>query len=253
MNLEDQLDELRTHLLRDVSDLTPGGVDDRLFSDERLISYIKDAEFRFARKTLALRDATTVAATQVTLADDTQDYALHSSVLAVISAKYESEVNDLVRTGHAVVKGVTTPEFLTFDPMLGGELPNDKPVAFWTDETVVFGGVNAVTLSVYPKPSADEAGNTIYLRVARLPMTTYSEFSMSRESEIPEDYQLDVLEWAAYRAKRGFDADEGNQTDADNHKLAFEQAVLEATREFKRKTFAPAQIRYGGNGFTWSR
>lgn len=253
MNLEDQLDELRTHLLRDVSDLTPGGVDDRLFSDARLISYIKDAEWRFARQTLCLRDSTTAAATQVTLVNDTQSYALHSSVLAVLSAKYETEVNDLQRTGHAVKSGVETPEFLTFDPTISTELPNGKPLAFWTDETVVFGGNNRVTLSVYPKPSTDQAGDTIYLRVARLPMTTYSEFSQSRASEIPEDYQLDVLEWAAYRAKRGFDADEGSQVDAESHKLAFEEAIKQAIKEFKRKTFAPAQIRYGGNGFSWSR
>ena len=253
MNLEDQLDELRTHLLRDVSDLTPGGVDDRLFSDARLIRFIKDAEYRFARQTLLLRDSTTVAATQVTLATDTQNYALDASVLSVISAKYDTEVNDLVRTGHAVAAGVTTPEFLTFDPTISTDLPNGKPLAFWTDETVVFGGNNRVTLSVYPKPSADQNGDTVYLRVARLPMTTYSEFSQSRESEIPLDYQLDVLEWAAYRAKRGFDADEGSQIDVESHKQAFDEAVKNAIKEFKRKTFAPAQLRYGGNGFSWSR
>jgi hypothetical protein len=104
---------------------------------------------------------------------------------------------------------------------------------------------------VHPAPGADEDGTVLHLRVVRLPLCGYSVDKLQRESELPEDYHLDVLSWAAYRALRGFDADTGAPTSADAHKLAFEEAVRQAIRDTRRKLFTPVGVGYGRNGWAW--
>src|SRR6476646_8395560 len=109
--------------------------------------------------------------------------------------------------------------------------------------TLVFSRQGSWAVSVYPVPGADENDKYLYLRVIRLPMVSYEIRCLDKESEIPEDYQLDVLEWAAYRAQRGFDADAGAPTSADAHKKAFDDAVAKAIKEMKQKMFANTGLR----------
>ena len=257
MNLEEQLDELRYNILRDRSDLIAGD-DDSLWSDETLLRYIKDGERRFARQSMILRDSTTPEVTRVVLKNAVQTYPLHPSVLAVISARYTDASGtpyDLQRTGHAIVVQSSPIENLIFDPAdpYTSELPPGPPLAYFTDETLVWARRATVTLSVYPVPSPTEDGTTLSIRVIRLPMTKYGLDCLDRESEIPEDYQLDVLEWAAFRAQRNWDGDAGAPTTAEQHRQAFEDAVAKATKEAKRKMYAGTQLAYGANGFTWPR
>lgn len=253
MNLKDQLDELRVNMLRDTSDLVPGDLDDRLFSDRSLLRYIKDAEMRFARQTMCLLDSHTSIVATVTLKSDVATYMLHKSVLSVISARFADRTVNLNRIGQAEVRDILPLESEMFsDPGTTAANPGE-PLAFYTDDTTVFAGRNQVTITVYPKPSATEDGDKVYLRVVRTPITDYSLNDLQRESEIPEDYQLDVLHWAAYRALSHFDSDKGSSIPADKHRAAFEEAVKDARMTMRRKTFAPAKISYGTTGFNWDR
>lgn len=252
MNLGEQLDELRTNVLHDRSDLIAGD-SDSLWSDETLLRYIGDAERRFARRTLLLRDGTTPEAIRVKLKEGVTTYPAHKSVIAVLSARYDTATHDLHRSGHGIVNQQSPQEFLSFDPSTSALTPPGAPIAFYTDETLVFARQGGVTVSVYPVPGADEADKYLYLRVIRLPMSQYDNACLDKESEIPEDYQLDVLSWAAYRALRGFDSDSGAPTSAESHKAAFEDAITKAIQEMKRKMFANTGLQYGGNGFVWTR
>jgi hypothetical protein len=252
MTLEELLSELRYNVLRDRSDLI-AGYTDSLWSDETLLLYIKDAERRFARQTLCIRDSTTPEATQFRAKNGVQNYPLHASVLAVLSARFDTDSFDLQRSGHALILQFTPPEMLTFDPNAAYTLPPGRPIAFFTDETLVYGRQGNVTASLFPVPGTDEDSKPVNMRVVRLPLTDYSLDELDQESEIPEDYQLDVLEWAAYRALRGFDADAGAQGVADTHKAAFLEAVALAIKETKRKVFANATLNRGQNGFSWVR
>jgi hypothetical protein len=258
MNLGEQLNELRFNVLRDRSDLIAGD-SDSLWSDETLLLYIKDAERRFARQSLILRDSTTPQATQVRLKSGVQEYALHPSVIGVLSAQYTDPISktpyDLQRSGHALVTQAAPVEVTFFDPLnpYSSMLPPGAPLAYFTDETLVYARQTRVTFNVYPIPSDNEDGQIVPLRVVRLPTTGYGRDCLDRESELPEDYQLDVLEWAAYRAQRTYDADAGAPTSADQHKAAFEDAVTQAKREAKRKMFVGTSIAYGANGFSWTR
>lgn len=253
MTLGELLDELRVNILRDKSDILAGQPDDRLWSDDSLLRYIKDGERRFARQTLCLRDSTTPECTQIRLRTGVQDYALHRAVIAVLSARYDTDTFDLQRSGHGIVSQATPPELFTYDPSSGWATPPGRPIAFYTDETLVFSRQQRATMSTYPLPSSDVNDKVVYLRTIRLPLTLYSLDNLDAESEIPEDYQLDCLEWAAYRAQRHFDADAGAETVAKHHRDAFEQAVIDAQKELKRTVFANMSIGYGQNGTVYVR
>jgi hypothetical protein len=250
MTLQEQLEELRTNILRDVSDIISGQTDS-LWSDETLLRYIQDAENRFARRTMILRDSTTPAVTQVRLKAGTRSYELHESVLGVLSASYDG-ITDLLHSGHAIVTRSQPTEYLSFNPLHPYALTPGVPIAFYTDETLVYDRGAAVVLSVYPEPAADQDGKILQIRTIRKPLNCYGKKDMARASELT-DYELDVLEWAAYRAQRNNDADAGNVTSAEAHKAAFEAAIAQALREMKRKMFANIGYKYGGNGFSWVR
>lgn len=252
MKLGEQLDELRGNILRDRSDLVVGE-SDSLWTDESLLRYIRDGERQFARRTLILRDGHTPQYCQITLRTGVREYTLHELVIAVISARAEGQQTDLYRSGHAMVMLPKSREILDFDTISNDTATTGAPQAIYTDETLVYASRGRVTASIYPIPAAADDGTIITARVVRLPKGGYALSDLDRESEIPEDYQLDVLQWAAYRAQGNHDGDAGSASSADRHKLAFDEAVAKAIKELKRKVFAGTGINYGQNGFTWER
>lgn len=90
----------------------------------------------------------------------------------------------------------------------------------------------------------------IYLRVARLPLAAFTVDQLDAECEIADDYQLDMLEWAAWRALMNSDID-GHRSDAKDHKARFEEAVRMVRKDVLRKIRAPIRFQFGHNGFTW--
>lgn len=251
MTLGELLSELRNNVLRDNSSLVAGDSDE-LWSDDTLLRYIKDAERRFARRTLIIRDGTTPEYTQLRLKTGQTTYKLPAAVISVLSARFDVNQFDLARSGHALVNQMHPPEFLSFDPTLPYQVPPGAPLAYYTDETLVYNRQQAVTLSVFPAPGADQDGKIVYQRVVRIPTCGYTVNDLDHESEIPEDYQLDVLEWAAYRALRGFDSDKGDPINSETHRQAFELSIARAIMDMKRTMHADTGIRFGQNGFTWS-
>lgn len=252
MNLQEKLDELRNNILRDKSDLIAGDTDS-LWSDESLLRYIKQGERRFARQVMCIRDSTSAQVTRVTLKTGVQNYPLHPAVFAVISATYNTDTFDLARSGHGILMQSVPPEFLAFDPSSEYNVAPGRPQAYFTDETLVYAASGVVTLSVYPLPAADQNGLYINLRVLRLPLTDYTLDKLEEESEIPEDYELDPLQWAAYLATANHDGDAGTSTGSAKYKAAFELSVANAIRETKRRIFANMNFRFGLGGFSWTR
>jgi hypothetical protein len=250
--LSDQLLELRNNILRDRSDIIAGD-SDQLWTDETLIRYIGDAENRFCRRTMILRDSTTPEVCRVKLKQGQKLYKLHDSILALLSAKFGAAENDLSISGHSIVTGHVPNTYLNFNPTAPYTIAPGTPVAVFTDEAEVYDRRAAVTLTTYPVPSATEDGQYINIRVVRKPLTKYSVNDLDRCSEVPDDYQLDVLEGAAWLAQRTWDSDAGSSTTADKHKANFEEAITRTLREMKRRAFVPMGFSYGQNGFSWER
>jgi hypothetical protein len=252
MTLGDRLDELRRNILRDRSALVAGPTDS-LWDDTTLLRYIKEAERKFARQTMCIRDSTSLNICTFALKVGVTTYPLHASVFAVISSKFDTDTFDIQRSGHALVLQFTPSEIFTYDPTTGYKQQPGRPIAYMTDETLVFSGKRAVTYTVYPTPSSVEDGKLIQMRTIRYPQGDYSLDNLDEESEIPEDYQLDCLQWAAYRATMNHDADAGDSVKATNHKDAFDRAVLECKKEIKRTMFAATTMRYGTLGTAYTR
>lgn len=250
MKVSEKLAELRNNVLRDVSDIISGSAV-TLWDDATLLRYIKLAERKFARETFCIRDSTTASVTQVTLQTGVRTYALDASVIGVLSARYELDTFDLQRSGHSVLMSVAPPEYLFFDPSSQYTLSPGKPLAYYTDETLVFTSVGKVTISVYPDPSATEDGKKLYLRVVRMPLTDYSQ--PTADSDIPEDYELDPLQWAAHLATRNHDADADSPPAAAKHETNYRTAVSAARKEMIRKIFSEMKWSFGTGGFSWTR
>lgn len=253
MKLQELLDELRVNILNDRSDRVSGS-SDYLWTDATLIRYINEAQRRFARKGLVIRDSKTADCCEVTLVAGQTEYTLHAAVLAVISVNVEGQANDLARGGHSAFGTYTQPDAYFFDPSQLLSLQPGPPLAFSTDETVASddnGSMSVVTLRVYPTPSAAQEGVKLKLRVVRLPLEPLK--SLSSVPELPEDHHLEMLDWAAYLALRIVDHDAGNPARANEFRASFEDHVRRARTDVMRKLFAPTQWGFGRNGYTWER
>ena len=255
MIVSDLLDELRENILHDRSDRV-AGTPDLLWSDTALVRYINEAQRRFARRGLVIRDGTTTAVTRVTLATGVAEYALHPSVLAVISAKVTGDSMDMSRAGHTAFDAYRAPDPLFFDPSNLTALAPGKPVAFSTDEFLSFdenASSGLVTMRMYPVPTVAWNGVVVQLRVIRLPVAALTCDDLEASPEIPEDHHLEMLDWAAYLALRIVDVDAGWNARALEFRSSFEQHVLQARQDVMRKLFTPLQWGFGRNGFRWER
>lgn len=253
MKLQELLDELRNNVLRDRSGLLAGDTD-QLWGDTTLVSYINDAYRRFARQTLLIREASTPLVTQVTLATGVFIYQLHPSVLSVLSARYNLDPGDLPRAGHGLLDTRVVGDPLYFDAATLGTLAPGAPKVFSTDEALDPAGPQAqINMRVYPVPSSNEDGKIIYLRVARLPIDALTTDNLDAQLEIPEDYHLDILDWAAYRALSNHDVDGGDGPKSNEHRERFEKTITDVKTETRRKLFSPQGFAFGGGALSYER
>ncbi len=255
MNLGDLLDELRSNILHDRSDRI-SGTPDYLWTDATLVRYIDEAQRRFARLSLCIRDGSTDEVTLVTLVEGQSTYTLHESLIAVISAKLGDDRVDMARAGHSMLSAYQVPSTNFLDPGSFATLPDGKPLAYSTDEEVVgddHGSAGVMTLRVYPAPSADYEDEQIRLRVIRKPIERLTPGNLGAVLEIPEEHHLEVLDWAAYLALRIADLDAGATNRSKEFAQAFDIHVKAARAASMRKLFAPSSWGFGRSGFSWER
>lgn len=232
MSLQELLDELRGNILRDVSDAV-GPANDKLWTDDTLVRYIDDGYRRFARRSLLIRDSTTPEVTELALEVGVDRYALHKDVLAVLTARINGTDYDLHKTTHDSIAGAVANSDRA---LASGVAPGpSEPRWFNMDE-------ESKVLRVFPNVGADFDGAVVKMRVARMPRDRLTVDKLDAELEIDEDYHLDILEWAAYRALRNHDVDVENMGKATSHKNRFEEAVNEAIKDSRRSMFAPVEF-----------
>jgi hypothetical protein len=232
MNLQELLDELRGNMLRDVSDALDTS-SDKLWSDDTLVRYINDGYRRFCRRTLLIRDSSSPEFTQLTLAEGVDSYPLHKSVLAVITARIVGKDYDLHKTTHDSLAGAATNSDRA---LINGQYGQPgEPRWFSLDE-------EAKIFRVSPLVGPEYAGKLVTMRVARMPKANLTIDDLGAELEVDEDYHLDILEWAAYRALRNHDVDVENIGKANSHKNRFDAVVEEAIDDSRRSMFAPVEF-----------
>jgi hypothetical protein len=255
--LGDLLAELRDNILHDRTDQVSGATD-QLWSDATLVRYINEAQNRFAKRSECLRDFTTPSVCQITTVVGTEFYPLHPKIIGVLSARVVGDACDLARAGHANLDTYRATDNRFFDTSYITTLVPGKTIAFTTDEGMVADGRNALNTMMFrtfPSVGLGYAA-VINLRVVRFPLSRLDLSNLDGQPEIPEQYHLNMLDWAAYLALRMPDLDiAGGDAVIRSRDLAksFEQHVLDAKTEVQRRLFAPAAFQFGGNGFTYER
>jgi hypothetical protein len=254
MNLGELVQELRENILHDRSNRV-AGASDQLWSDATLVRYIDEAQRRLAREGLVIRDASNPEVTTVTPVAGTDEYALHPSILAVMSARQDGDTADLARAGHSALQTYRQPDAYFFDPSSLSSLAPGKPLAYSTDEYLRMdedGSSGVVSLRLYPVPATGYLA-PIKLRVVRLPVERLSVKNLCGVPEVPEIHHLEMLDWAAYLALRIVDTDGGMPNRAMEFRASFEDTVRKARNAAMRKMFAPLQWGFGRNGFSWEQ
>lgn len=253
MELSELLSELRENILYDRSDRIEG-TSDYLWSDVTLVRYINEAQRKLAREAMVIRDGTTTDVARVTLRTGQTHYPLHEAVLSVMSAKLPNEQYDLKRGSHALLDQLRPTTENYFDVNTLTALDPGKPIAWTSDDYLSsndFDSMGRATLRLHPAPSADYDGVVLELRVIRLPIMALSTTSTCMVPEVPEQYHLPMLDWAAYLALRADDIDAGSEQKAEMYRRKFAELVRQARKETIQKMRAPQTWGFGQNGFRW--
>jgi hypothetical protein len=151
----------------------------------------------------------------------------------VLTARIQGNAYDLRKTTHDSLAGAVGNSDLAV--MVITPMVDQEPRWFAMDEE------NRI-LRVSPNVGAAFDGRILQLRVARMPAAVLTTADLTAELEVSEDYHLDILEWAAYRALRNHDVDVENIGKATSHKNRFNEAVDEAEKDSRRAMFAPVEF-----------
>jgi hypothetical protein len=259
VKLSECIDELRTNLLHDNAVA--------YWSDATLVRYIDEAQRRFARRALCIADDTTPEVTRVTLVANQPVYVLHESVLRVKSARHQDSTQDMLRITHPISFARWNPQTDPVDFFVRSDLATNFdnatytatfPQEYATDEGVQVGDRHQVRMLMRPTPVANQTDKVVFLRVLRLPLSKLQLAHLNASLEIPEDWGMDMLEWAAYRALRNWDGDAGEGggqveewVKAEKHKARFEEAVKECKAEIANKLEQPPTWAFGQGGFSY--
>lgn len=254
MKNSDLLAELRANILHDRSDRTSGD-SDYLWTDTTLYRYINEAQRRFARESLCLRDADNPEVTEVTLVAGQANYPLHTSIIAVLSAKMRTRDEDLVRASHIALNGHRRLDTAGFDASASSTATGEPTVYTCNDHFAQddFGSTSRVVMRVHPIPTSAQAGEKIDLRVIRLPVEEINAVNANAHPEIPEQHHIEMLDWAAYLALRIVDIDAGAPDRAKEFKNTFAENVALARKVAIGKLFVPFMWGFGQGGYTWEK
>lgn len=175
--------------LDDQSSLVTGDPD-KLWSQERILRQLIAAQRIFARETWTLVDDTTAAVTTITLVADQADYALHASVLGVLSVRLSDSDRPLGRRSWSQIYGTPMPEPEFWDTNSPLQMTAGRPALFATDTAT-----SKITFWRKPSAAAILLAPTARLRVARLPLNPLT-LATDSSPEILEQYHLDLCNYA---------------------------------------------------------
>jgi len=202
MTTEELLEHLRVNILRDEA-VPP------LWSDEELLAYLDDAQRIMARFTHCLV-STTGGASQITTAAGVSAYPLHPAVLHVSAVYCEETRRELSPAAYA--------------PFAAG---HGAPQAYRASID------NAGELLVFPVP---DNTYTLRLRVARDPLESMAK---GGEPEVPVQWRLALVDWAAYRALRANDPEQLNMAAANDLNTQWRLSLRDMKRDIYQLNTGP--------------
>jgi len=218
------------------------GASDSLWSDEVITRYLKKAEEIFCRKAWVLRDNTTASCCSITLVKEQQDYPLHASVLRVLSVTPADTDIDLVRLNYDSIR----PRFTAYpsefwDVNVQYTDQPGRPIWYATD-------IADRVMRIRPTPREQDVTDiaTFNLRVARLPLVALNVTLPDNEPEIPEEYHLDLCDYAAGMSLGHDNVDASGRKESKDLLRSFFSSVKAARGDREISDGAQAQFLFGG-------
>lgn len=200
------LDTARTVLIEDFLDTVLGdGVG--MLSQSAVNRYINEAQVEACKRWDVIIDISTAAVCQLTLASGTRGYPIHGKITRVHRAEYYN-----AGTGKRVVLEQYPYDQIERTYGTQWRTNTGQPFAF---------AIKGRAMYLYPTPGANEDGAVVNMEVARLPLVDMVDDD--DEFEAPEQYQQDLLHWAAYRARSRRDNELGDPQGAGFHLQNFER------------------------------
>ena len=196
MTLLELVTYLRKSILDDVggtsvdwSSLTEDNVasDQLRWSNEELTRFINEAQNRVCLDALAIKDSTTFS---ISVTTGIASYSLDSRIIQIKGIYLSSTGKELVEQ-----------EYEDLYSRQNWRTVTGTPTHYMID-------IDTGKIQLYPKPEADD---TINIVAYRLPLTQLDwELSEIQSSELRLEYQIPMLNWAAYLA---YQKDEANTFD----------------------------------------
>ena len=238
------IDETRG-ILDDYSSLVTGDPD-RLWSDERILRRLNEAQIKLARRAWVITDDTTTSTCVITLIENQPDYTYHKSVLRVLSAKLSDSDYPLIRRNWEQIYGPVSQDLDFFDTNFSNVFDPGRPQIFATDTATR-------KITVWRKPNADAALLTLKLRVARMPINLIVKAPSGGVGaiEVPEEYHINLCDYAAGKLLVATVNNEvrgaGSAITAGRELIAdFNNLIREAERDLRRQMLAAPRFAFSG-------
>lgn len=245
MDLETILDHLSTHVLDDSAQLV-NGPPDSLWPDELLVRYLNDGQNIFCRKAWPIVDDSSPQCCQITLESGNNLYPIHKSVMRVLSVTPADTQIPLIQIDFGLIAPkpfiASFPDYYQLPPLPFIDQPG-RPGWYTLDDATR-------VLRLRPTPDDDAMANivTLNLRVARLPLVPLDVALPQNEPEIPEEYHLDLCDYAAGRALSQANVDSVDAQAQGRALVADFMAKIKAAKNDRLiAQMAPGQYLFGSN------
>lgn len=235
MTLLDLVKHLRISVLDDTGgtgvaweDITEDDVENYQlrWSNEELTRFINEAEKRVARATLCLKKSE--VAFNIAVTAGTADYNYNSKIIRLKDVVLSSTGKNL--------------EPAEIEDLIG--IPNWRaktgtPTSYILDQS-------DKSIKLYPIPLVDDTVDIVYNRLPLVDLDWYQD--VYAEPEIPEEYQLDMLDWALHLAYLKDEANTFDPTRAEYYRQRFISQFSDnnAYAEVRRRNSRGRTVRYGG-------
>lgn len=234
MTLLELVKHLRRSILDDTGgvgvaweDLTEDDVENEQlrWSNEELTSFIDQAQKKACRAAYLLKKSED--AFNISVVAGTADYSLDSRIIRV-------KVIESAGTGFELIKA-------EYEDFLGEQNWRTKsavPTHYIIDES-------DKSIKLYPSPIATDTLSLIYYR---LPLITLDWTDPNQEIEIPVEYQIEMLDWAASLAYMKDEANTFDPARAGTYAALFRSNFTDTSvyGEIRRKRSKGRTVRYGG-------
>lgn len=205
----------RAEMLAELREVIDDTVVPYAWSDARLLAYLAEGQDKFCEDTGYFRDASSL---KLTLVAGTASYAIPDRVIQVMDVMDGS--TRLGKFEEADRGEAQTPLHSVADIAQSG-----RPSAWQTDR-------ETGSITLYPTPSADAAGEIFSLRVWRYSTDALND--TGAEPDIPARFQRACVEWAAFKAFTHHDQEKQDKIKASDHLVEYRMYVSDGVVALRR-------------------